>query len=383
MSVELLSRPELVGKPVIVGGSPNSRGVVCSASYEARKFGVRSAMPCFKAHKLCPQAVFISQGMSDYGFYSQKIKEVFLEFTPLVEMASLDEAYLDLRGTEKLWGNALQAVEKIRERIKEQTNLPCSFGIGRNKLVAKISSDMGKPNGLFWVPLGLEKDFLGSLELKKIPGIGKETISKLNRITIRKVSDLTELSAVEARQILGPHGAELRERCLGDFDSTVSPQRSIKSVSHERTFDQDIDDEEKLLKTISWLCEKTASRLRVKKKQAYTVTVKLKTADFKIRTISQTLSFATDSDQLILKTAKELFLKKWNSKDSLRLLGVGCSNLIAQDQEIQLFAEEEGLENEKRLNSAVDALREKYGFDSLGRASSVSPRKNKQDVNEL
>lgn len=370
VSVELLKRPDLRGKPVIVGGSPDSRGVVCSASYEARKFGVHSAMPCFKAAKLCPQAIFLNGEYALYGQYSKQIRSIFQDFTPLVEMASQDEAYLDLTGTERLWGSPLKAAQKLRDRVVAETHLPCSIGIGPNRLVAKIASDLCKPRGLLWIPKGSEAMFMSNLPIRKIPGVGKEAEKKLSALGIKEVRDYLRLNEQECRSLFGDNGLDLRRRCLGQGSTRITPVREAKSVSNETTFDIDKTDESELLSVLSFLSEKVADRLRVKKRQASTIGIKLKYADFKVTTAAQTLSEATHDDRVIFSIVQELFRTRFRSGEAIRLVGVVTSNLTMEDEDFGLFSEAEENQEQKRLHSALDHIRHRYGFNSVGRGSS-------------
>ncbi len=373
VSIELLSRPDLVGKPVVVGGSPQSRGVVCSASYEARAFGIRSAMPCYKAYKLCPQAVFISNSFSHYSAYSRQLKAIFQRFSPLVEMASQDEAYLDLSGSERLQGSPLAVAETLRRTVLQETKLPCSIGIGRSKMVAKIASALCKPKGLLWVPAGNEGEFLGRLSVGKVPGVGKETKAQLYAYGIETIEELLGCSAEKFPAPLNRRLWELQQRCLGKKESPVVPYREAKSVSHERTFDSDVSSLDQLDNYLVWLADKVATRLREKNVQAKTIGIKLKYADFTSHTAEQSVFTPTDDALQMALIAKELLRKRWNGKAPLRLIGVYAAGFDAPSEQLELFAEEkpasEPRKTDGKIDRILDQVREKHGQNSLLRAS--------------
>ena len=247
VSVEELFDPSLKGKPVVVGGRPDERGVVSAASYAARKFGVHSAMPLRTAYKLCPQAIFVDGHPDRYREYSRKVHEVLREFSPLVEMASIDEAYLDITGTQRLYGPPLRAAHLLHERMKAATNLNCSIGIAASRLVAKITSDQAKPNGVLWVIPGCEAAFLAPLDVRKVPGVGKVTEKNLHALGIRKVGDLARLDEEFLEQRFGKWGMALagKSRGLdagGWFDTEIGEDEGPKSISHEHTFNEDTAD---------------------------------------------------------------------------------------------------------------------------------------------
>lgn len=373
-SVELLARPDLIGKPVVVGGSPQSRGVVCSASYEARAFGIRSAMPCFKAYKLCPQAIFIPGDYATYGEYSRKLRAIFERFSPLVEMASQDEAYLDLSGSERLQGTPLKVAETLRRTIREETQLPCSIGIGRSKLIAKIASALCKPKGLLWVPTGNEIGFLSPLPVGKIPGVGTEMQRQLHSYGIQTIAELLAASPENFPPPLNKRLWELHQRCTGKHESPVIPHREAKSVSHERTFDVDITNTETLENYLSWLSDKVASRLRAKDVQARKISLKMKYSNFTSQTVDHTLGNPTSDAAVIAEVAKTLLRKRWEAQRPLRLIGVCASGFEHHSEQLELFSELEAPELKARiLDHVLDQIREKHGFDSVLRASSKRP----------
>src|SRR5690242_8824410 len=267
VSVEELFDPSLKGKPVVVGGRPNERGVVSAASYAARKFGVHSAMPLRTAYKLCPQAIFVEGHPARYREYSQKVYDVLHLFSPLVEMASIDEAYLDMTGTERLHGPPLTAAHQLHQRMKEHTGLNCSVGIAASRLVAKISSDQAKPNGVLWIVPGRESAFLAPLDVRKVPGVGKVTEKNLHELGIRKVGDLARLDDDFLEQRFGKWGLALAGKSRGQdaggwFDTEIGAEEGPKSISHEHTFNEDTADLEKIESTLARLCEMVGRRLR-------------------------------------------------------------------------------------------------------------------------
>src|SRR5205085_3804316 len=285
VSVEELFDPSLKGKAVVVGGRPNERGVVSAASYEARKFGVHSAMPLRTAYKLCPQAIFVDGHPERYRECSHQVYEVLRSFSPLVEMASIDEAYLDMTGTERLHGPPLRAAHLLHERMKAETRLNCSVGIAASRLVAKITSDQAKPNGVLWVLPGQEAAFLAPLDVRRVPGVGKVTEKNLHAFGIRKVGDLARLDEAFLEQHFGKWGLALagKSRGLdagGWYDTEIGEDTGPKSISHEHTFDEDTAELARLESTLARLCEMVGRRLRENKLHARTIQLKLRYSDF-------------------------------------------------------------------------------------------------------
>jgi len=285
VSVEELFDPTLKGKPVVVGGRPNERGVVSAASYAARKFGVHSAMPLRTAYQLCPQAIFVDGHPERYRDCSQRVYEVLTGFSPLVEMASIDEAYLDLTGTERLYGPPLRAAHLLHERIKAATRLNCSIGIAASRLVAKISSDQAKPNGILWVLPGKEAAFLAPLDVRKVPGVGKVTEKNLHALGIRKVGDLARLEERFLEERFGKWGLALAGKSQGLdaggwFDTEIGEDAGPKSISHEHTFSEDTADAAQIDATLARLSEMVGRRLREHGLRARTIQLKLRYKDF-------------------------------------------------------------------------------------------------------
>jgi len=370
VSVERVLNPSLKGKAVIVGGDPRSRGVVSSASYEARVFGIHAGMPASQAYRLCPGAIFLPINGEKYGEFSEKIQGIFEGFSPSIEMSSLDEAYLDLTGTERLFGHPLKVAEKIHRKIETELGLPCSCGLGGNKLIGKVATDVAKPNGLVWVISGYEREFLAPLSLSSLPGIGKQSAETLSRFGLKTIGDLRNLGEWNLRDVFGETGRILFQRACGIDEEPIKPVRKTKSVGREHTFEQDICSPEILHSALCYLAEYVGKSLREIRAKAKTITVKLRFSDFKTITRSQTLYYPTDDDSTILQTAKGLFSKTFSRRVRIRLLGISASNLFTQGWEIDLF-EKENLERLERLYYAIDKIKTYYGFKSICRAQSL------------
>src|ERR1700693_2576582 len=312
VSVEELFDPSLKGKAVVVGGQKHERGVVSAASYEARKFGVHSAMPLRTAAKLCPQAVFINGHPERYRECSEKVYAVLDSFSPLVEMASIDEAYLDMTGTERLHGPPLRAAHQLHQRVKAVTNLNCSIGIAASRLVAKISSDQAKPNGVLWIIPGQEAAFLAPLDVRRVPGVGKVTEKNLHAVGIRKVGDLARLDEAFLAERFGKWGLALagKSRGLdagGWFDTEIGEDEGPKSISHEHTFSEDTADLVLVESTLARLCEMVGRRLREHKLHARTIQLKLRYSDFSTITRAHSVPRATQLDTELFEEIRSLF----------------------------------------------------------------------------
>src|SRR5213594_2025005 len=298
VSVELLERPELRGKPVVVGGRPDQRGVVSAASYEARKYGIHSAMPLRTAGRLCPHAIFLDGHHEKYGEWSDRIATILARFSPVVEMISIDEAYLDLAGTERLHGPPLAAADKLLRTITRETSLPCSGGLATTRLVAKVASDQAKPRGLVWVAPGQEAKFLAPLPVRKIPGIGEVTERGLRALGIETVAQLAEHSSDKLEKIFGQWGTALYRKARGGDSYEFVVDAEPKSISHNHTFGEDTDDLSTLNSMLSHLSQKTCKRLREAGLAARTLTLTIRYTGFDTHTRSKTLGEPTrlDSD---------------------------------------------------------------------------------------
>ncbi len=375
VSVEELFDPSLKGKPVVVGGRSNERGVVSAASYAARKFGVHSAMPLRTAYKLCPQAIFVDGHPDRYRECSHQVYEVLQSFTPLVEMASIDEAYLDMSGTERLYGPPLRAAHLLHERVKKATRLNCSIGIATSRLVAKISSDQAKPNGILWVLPGTEPAFLAPLDVRKVPGVGKVTEKNLHLLGIRKVSDLARLDEAFLEERFGKWGLALagKSRGLdagGWFDTDIGEGGGPKSISHEHTFSEDTADVERIESTLARLCEMVGRRLREHGLHAGTIQLKLRYSDFSTITRAHSPARPTQLDTELFDEVRELFRRNWKQGATVRLLGVHASGWEPDDGQMGLIGEERH-EKWKGALAAADKLRDKYGESAVSLAAGM------------
>ena len=373
VSVELLSRPDLRGLPVVVGGQRDQRGVVSSASYEARRFGIHSAMPLRTAAKLCPQAIFLDGHHELYGRWSDRVVEILANFSPTVEMASIDEAYLDLSGTERLHGPPLAAAHKLLREITSTTSLPCSGGLGATRLVAKVASDQAKPRGLVWVPPGSEAAFLAPLSVRRIPGIGRVTEAALNGLLIETVGQLQQLTLKRLEEIFGRWGTALFRKAHGIDSYEFFVDAEPKSLSHNQTFGTDTNNRSQIESTLSYLCQKASKRLRDAGLHARTVTLTLRYADFTTITRSHTLKEPSDLDTEFLKAFRELFTRAWDGAAMLRLVGVDLSTFSTGSEQLELLdpGRREKLE---RLARATDKLRDRFGFSKVQFGGSLSAR---------
>jgi DNA polymerase IV len=375
VSVEELYDPSLKGKAVVVGGQRNERGVVSAASYEARKFGVHSAMPLRTAAKHCPHAIFVDGHPERYRECSEKVFKVLSAFTPQVEMASIDEAYLDMTGTERLHGPPLKAANSLHLRMKSETGLNCSVGIGSSRLIAKVSSGQAKPNGLLWIVPGEEAKFLAPLDVREIPGVGKVMETHLHSLGIKKVGDLARLEESELSQRFGKWGLALAGKARGEdaggwFDSEVGADMDAKSISHEHTYNEDTADPVRLESTLMRLSEMVGRRLREADFHARTVQLKLRYKDFTTITRAHTLASATQLDTEIFEQIRALFRSNWKKGSEVRLLGVQVSSFGTQAAQMDLL---DGNRQQRWKNAlaAADKLRDKFGESSVGLASGM------------
>jgi DNA polymerase-4 len=369
VSVEELSNPELKGKAVVVGGQRDERGVVSAASYEARKFGVHSAMPLRTAAKLCPHAIFLDGHPDLYREYSSKAAGVLQDFSPAVEMASIDEAYVDMTGTEKLHGPPLRSAHKLHREMKERTGLNCSIGIGSSRLMAKICSDQAKPNGVLYVLPGQEQRFLAPLDVGKIPGVGKVTKAHLNQMGIVRIGDLLRVEESTLEKNFGKWGAALAGKARGEdagawFAGEVGEEWQAKSISHEHTFGQDTCDRERLESTLARLSEMVGRRVREQRFHARTLQLKLRYSDFTTITRAHSLVIPTSVDAEIFSTIRKLFLDHWEVGRPVRLLGVQASNFDDVPEQLELLEGDTRRRWERAL-SASDRLRDKYGESAV------------------
>ena len=367
-SVELLDNPDLKGKVVIVGGSPEKRGVVAAASYEARKFGVHSAMPMATAIRLCPQATVLPGRMKRYVEISRQIREIFVRYTPQIEPLSIDEAFLDVTGSIKLLGPAENIGQEIKTQIKTELGLIASVGIAPNKFLAKLASDLEKPDGFVVITEENKQDILDPLDISRIWGIGKVTQTALNSIGINTIGQLRKTDAAKLENVLGNQTPHILHLAQGIDDREVESVHLSKSMSSEHTFATDVKDKNVLLNVLLNQVDEVAQRLRKEKLEAKTITLKLRYGDFRTITRSNTLDKATNTTKILWEEAKAVFLK-WRKKSpgALRLLGFGASGLIdAGIGQKGLFVDPED-EKQKRVDEVFDEIKKKFGDDSVKR----------------
>ena len=375
VSVEELFDPSLKGKAVVVGGQRNERGVVSAASYEARKFGVHSAMPLRTAARQCPHAIFVDGHPERYRECSEKVYKVLTEFSPQIEMASIDEAYLDMTGTARLHGPPLKAAHKLHRRMKEETLLNCSIGIGSSRLIAKVSSAQAKPNGVLWIVPGEEAKFLAPLDVREIPGVGKVMEKHLHELGIMKVGDLARLQEIELEERFGKWGLALAGKARGQdaggwFDTEVGAHEAAKSISHEHTFNEDTADATQLESTLMRLSEMVARRLRESNFYARTIQLKLRYKDFTTITRAHTLAAPTQLDGEIFEQIRALFRKNWKKGSQIRLLGVQASHFESTTEQLSL-PETKSQQRWKDALSVADRLRDRFGESSVTLASGM------------
>jgi DNA polymerase-4 len=372
-SVEQLDHPELRGKPVIVGGSSN-RGVVSAASYEARKFGVRSAMPIFQAKKRCPQGIFVPVRMHRYKEMSNQVMEILEKYSPIVEQVSIDEAYLDLTGLERLHGSPEQIARRIKEEIRRVTSLSCSVGIAPNKFLAKVASETNKPDGLTIIASRDAATVAHSLPVGKVPGVGKKTVDRLEKLRVLTLGDLFTQRETVLLKTVGKFAYTLLEFARGRDDSSVVPHTDAKSISSEETFEENTNDFEVLKKELLAQAEEVGRRLRRNELKGSTVTLKLRRADFVRITRSISFSEATDSTEAIFEWALTL-LEAVDLSEKSRLIGIAVSGFGAgqgRATQLNLFAREKGRHHSWRdVEKAMDSITEKFGRQAIKRGSLI------------
>jgi len=375
VSVEELLDPSLRGQPVLVGGDPQGHGVVSSASYAARQFGVRSAMPMREALRRCPQAIVLPGRHRTYGEYSRRVMRLLAEYAPLVQPISIDEAFLDVTGCEPLFGPAETIARTIQQRVRDEIGLPCSLGVATNKLVAKIATEVGKPQGLVVVPPGQEAAFLAPLPSERLWGVGPKTAARLQELGVRTIGQLAALPVAQLQAEFGLLGAELQRRAQGLDDSPVSPGGEPKSIGQEHTFGQDTADVPTVERRLLALSDQVAAELRRTGYQARTITLKLRYEGYTTLTRATTLPTPTDLEKTIFETALALLRQEWRGQRKVRLIGVRGSNLMRQaSYQLGLFAV--GDERQSRLSRAVDEIRARYGEEAIVRASLLVGRRS-------
>ena len=366
-SVEQLDHPEWRGRPVVVGGSPDSRGVIAAASYEARKFGVRSAMPSSTAARLCPDLVWAPARFARYRELSSAVMGILRETTPVVQQVSVDEAYLDVTPG-RTGPHPVEVAEDIQERVAG-LGLSCSIGVATSKTVAKIASDMRKPHGLVVVWPGEESRVLAPMPVEALQGVGKVTAQRLRSLGVRTLGELAALDGVTAAQVLGSHGPDAVRRAAGIDGRPVMEGERRKSVSKEHTFASDVSDPDEVTATLTRLAEEVGVRVRGKGLAGRTVTVKLRFADFTTKTLRRTLTHPVDSEGEFAPVALALVRSAWSPGVGLRLLGVGLSGFEERSEQLDLLSPEAaslGRETDAAVIRSLDAVRERFGPDAIG-----------------
>ena len=364
VSVEQAVSPELMGKPVIVGGKPDRRGVVASASYEARRYGIHAGMPLVTAHRLCPEAIFIEGSYTKYRDASQKFMAILADFTPFLEPAGLDEAYLDVTGFESLHGSIQKMALAIKQRIRQELGICASAGIAGSKVVAKIASDLSKPDGLLEVASGEERSFLSDLPIDRLPGVGKKTEHVLRGLNITTIGKLYNTPVHALKMRLGAFGEVLHRYSSGIDGRTIEPPGAAKSMSRETTFGKDTRNSTFLKATIRYLSERVGSQLRQQGMKARCITMKLRFADFTTITRNHTPEEAVDTDNAIADTGLMLLSKALaQEKQLVRLIGIGVTNLTETSQQLSML--DSSSLREEQLNQAIDRIRKKYGFGAI------------------
>jgi DNA polymerase-4 len=363
VSVECINDPSLKGKPLLVGGH-SERGVVAACSYEARKFGIHSAMPMKTAMRLCPHATVVGGSRGEYSRYSRMVTEIIAAKAPLFEKASIDEFYLDLTGMDRFF-QPYQWTIDLRQEIIDKTGLPISFALASNKMVAKIATDEAKPNGYIHVAFGREQEFLAALKVNKIPGVGEQTFLALQEIGVQTIRDLSEKTPEILESRFGKYGLDLWNKSRGIHHGEVIPYYEAKSISTENTFDENISDPDTLLTEVVHMTEKIAFELRQDNKTAGCITVKIRYPDFETTSRQVTIPYTFYDDELIPQ-AKQLFHKLWRKGQPVRLLGVRLSELTDEARQTNLF---ENVEKKTELYKAIDDLKNRFGKYSITKAT--------------
>lgn len=372
-SIEERDQPELAGRPLIVGGTPEGRGVVAAANYAVRKFGVHSAMPTSTALRLCPEAIVLRPRMDYYAQISRQIRDVFFRYTPLVEPLSLDEAFLDVTGSLRLFGSPVEIARQIKEDIRRETELVASVGVAPNKFLAKIASDLQKPDGLVVVDSERIQEFLDPLPVGRLWGVGKVTGGGFDRFGVKTIGDLRRLDPEVLATQFGGQGEHFRKLAQGIDDRSVVPDREAKSISHETTFATDISDPEALRAWLLELTEHVARRMRRQKRRGRTVNLKVRFTTFRTVTRAKSLPQSTDVTREIWQAASELLDRVLeNHREPVRLLGVGVSSFASDSFVQKTLFDDEGQQKQRQLDAVTDAVRDKFGSIALSRGSGLA-----------
>lgn len=380
-AVEQRDHPEYRRKPVIVGSDPKQgrgRGIVATCSYEARKFGVHSAQPISKAWKLCPHGIYIKPDMQKYARVSDRVMRILAGFTDLLEQVSIDEAFLDVTGSRRLFGTGPEIARKIKQRIREELNLTASVGVAQNKFIAKIASDLKKPDGLVVVEPGREKEFLAPLAIGRLWGVGPKTEAYLRKLGLVRIGQLADLPAVNSVSRMGRVGTHLLQLARGIDSRPVLPEEGFKSIGHEITFDSDTTDPELLEKTLLQLTERVAQRLRKNSARARTIAIKFREADFSTRSRRTTLDRPADTVEGIFPVALKLMKTLVRKKIPVRLIGVHTGNLEMKDDGGQMSLFDGAPRRDRKLAEAMDDIVQRFGGEAITRAALVPVKKPPQ-----
>jgi len=370
VSVERALDPGLNGRPVVVGGEPGLRGVVASASYEARAYGLRAGMPLTQAHRLCPQAVFLKGSFSCYRDASAKFMSILGDFTPYLEPAGIDEAYLDLTGFESIYGSIWNAALRMRERIEDEMKITASIGIAASKVVAKVASGVAKPDGLLEVIPGEERPFLAVLPIAKLPGVGPKAERVLKEMGITTIGQLANLPPHLPRRYFGILGEVIHRYAQGIDERKVGPSSAAKSISRETTFTEDTLDRPFLRSVLGYLGERVGAELRREERRARCVTLKLRYSDFHTIIRNRALNQTTDTDQDIFDIGLELMERALeNRRQRVRLIGIGVSKLVGEGRQLSLL--DSARERLGRLDTVIDGIRNRYGFTAIQRGRTL------------
>ena len=366
VSVELLKNSSLVGKPVIIGGT-SDRGVVASCSYEARKFGIHSAMPSRMARQLCPHAIFIRGNMEEYSKYSHIVTDILQEKVPVLEKASIDEHYIDMTGMDRFYG-CMKFAHELRLQVMKETGLPLSFGLSVNKTVSKIATNECKPNGERQVPLDQVQPFLNPLSIKKIPGLGQATYIKLSEMGVRFIYTLSQIPQEQLFKVLGNNGTSLWQKAHGIDHSPVLPYREQKSIGTQSTFETDSIDTHTIKQLITSMVTDLCFQLRAQRKLTACITITIRYSNFETHTQQAKIPYTT-LDSFLIGKAKELFDKLYNRRMLLRLVGVKFSQLVSGHEQINLYS---ASEEQYKLYQAMDRIRNRFGDKAVKLASTIN-----------
>jgi len=378
-AVEQRDHPEFKGKPVIVGSDPKGgkgRGIVATCSYEARKFGVHSAQPISQAWNLCPHGIFVRPDMEKYARVSRRVMDILSNFTDTLEQVSIDEAFLDVTGSERLFGSGMEIAVRIKRRIQAELQLTASVGVAQNKFIAKIASDLRKPDGLVVVAPGREKEFLAPLPIGKLWGVGSKTESHLKKIGLERIGQLAGLQHGELISRLGKSGAHLWQLAQGIDDRPVIPEEGFKSIGHEITFEKDTSDLPLLDATLLELTEKVSRRLRTEEVRTRTIAVKFREADFSTFTRRTTLSDPVDTTEKIFPAARKLLHSLIREGVSVRLIGIYAGNLESETGGHQMQLLDPTTQKDRKLAAAMDNIAKRFGGQAITRAALVPTKKS-------